>query len=172
MPVCCRLLRPFRAFFPLLLCLSLVAAGQSPSGNARDLAELQHFPLTIEDVTHFYEAMHDLSQLQASHPAIARALDTGSRDTGVSILETRLSSEPPVVDSLASHHLTPRQYALIQYSYLGIAVAASMAAKLNVPPAKLATDLHLNPANLDFLRVHKAELAALDRKYPMTGNDD
>jgi hypothetical protein len=52
------------------------------------------------------------------------------------------------------------------------ATFAEAAKKAGADPAKLASDAHVNPANLTFVEQHKAELDAMQKKFSGAGSGD
>ena len=150
----------------LLAACACVAHPSAPAGR-NDAAELEHFVLTLDAVTHWYESMRDLEQLAKAKPGIASHF-RGDKDESIAVEEQGLQGDPDIVRTLARHGLTLHLCVLVERSYFPTVIAASMALKLKVDPAHMVTELHLNPANLAFLEQHRAELAALDRKYPMS----
>lgn len=83
----------------------------------------------------------------------------------------RLSSNPEVVAVLKSHGFTPREFALCQMVVFQSAFAEA-AKQAGADPAKLASDAHVNPANLTFVEQHKAELDAMQKKFSEVGSGD
>ena len=143
------------------------AAAKAPD---KDLIELEHYTLTWDKVTRCFETLADLNKLAKANPQMAKALDTGEqKDESITTITQRLSSYPQVPAVIQTHGLSVREFVVLQLSVFQSAFAVA-AKKMGADPAKLASQAHVNPANIAFMEQHQAEFEELQKKYPM-GDD-
>ena len=88
--------RLIHAALALLLFFPVANIAQTPPSPDQDAVELEHFPLTMENVTHFYESMHDLELLSKAHPEAVKGstIDTEKHES-VTVIASRLAAHPP-----------------------------------------------------------------------------
>jgi hypothetical protein len=129
----------------------------APSGDA-DLRELSRYTLTMADVQKYAAANANL----AKNPKTEENEDDDSESDKESLDEmaARIGRIPEARKALEAAGLTPRQYAVITMA-LFQAVFAQYAVEQGADPAKVARDAGVNPANLRFVKEHKAELDKL-----------
>lgn len=150
----------------VLACSSLHAQAHK-AANDPDLIELEHYTLTMDKVTRCFEALADLNKLAKANPQMASAMDQAEqKNESVSDIVRRLSTYPQVTALVQSHGFAVREFVVAQLTVFQSAFAAA-AKKMGADPAKLATDAHVNPANIAFMEQHEAEFAELQKKYPM-----
>ena len=135
--------------------------GQPPD---KDLLELQHYTLTMPNVTRFWETFGSLAKMAKDHPEFKDALETDAdKHEDLAAVEKRTASVPLVKSAIIDHGLTVHEFVLIQLSLFQSALAAALA-----PPgpdrAKKAIEAGVNPANLEFIDKHKSEIEALQAK--------
>ena len=153
---------------PFAACFAQETAAHKAQAS-KDEAELQAYTLTMDNVTHMFQATAAINQLGKTDPTFKDALKRSGDDEGQQTIEqmsAKLSSFPKIVGILSSYNLTPRKYSLTLMSLFitGFAVAAiDMGAK----EQDEITQAHVNPANIAFARAHKAELEELGKEYPM-----
>lgn len=143
------------------LLTSLNTFGQAPD---KDSLELQRYTLTMPNVTRFWEIFGSLSKVAKDHPELKDALETDAdKHDDLAAIEGRISSFPIVKSAITDHGLTVHQFVLIQFTLFQAALVSAM-----VPPGpertKKALEANVNPANLDFVDKHKAEIEALQAK--------
>ena len=148
----------------LLIAVLFVAAivGQptraASSGDA-DLRELSRYTLTMADVNKYAAANANLAK-------ISKAEDGEDEDKGDSDKESlddmaaRIGRIPEARKAIEAAGLTSRQYAVITMA-LFQAAFAQYAVEQGADIAKVASDAHVNPANIRFVKEHKAELEKL-----------
>jgi hypothetical protein len=156
-----------------VLLLAPVAGAQGKSDA--DMIEMQKYVLTVDKVNRLGDVLHDLGQLAQKNPQLASAMEAESdKDNGqqdLDAMERSFSAHPEVVSVLKSHGFTPHEFVLCQLVVFQAAFAEA-AKQAGADPAKLASDAHVNPANLTFVEQHKAELDAMKAKTePPKGND-
>lgn len=140
---------------------------RSASGDA-DLRELSRYVLTLSDVRKYAAANEALAKLPKPEQNEEEAED-GDDDNDESLdgMAKRIESVPAARQSIEAAGLSVRQYAVITMA-LFQAAFAQFAVEQGADPAKVARDAGVNPANLRFVKEHKAELEKLKR----LGNDD
>jgi len=147
----------------LLACLFLAAlcgppCSAAPSGDA-DLRELSRYELTMTDVRKFAAANAAL----AKHPEAERDEDQDDGDTddeSLDELAARIGRVPEARKAIEAAGLTVRQYAVITMA-LFQAAFAQYAVDQGADINKVARDAGVNPANIRFVKEHKAELEKL-----------
>lgn len=138
-----------------------LAFGQAPD---KDSLEIQHYTLTMSAVTKFWETFGSLAKVAKNHPELKDVLETDAeKHEDLAAIEKRISSVPVVKSAITEHGLTVHEFVLIQITLFQAAMASAIA-----PPgpdrAKKALEANINPANLDFVDKHKAELESLQAK--------
>jgi hypothetical protein len=138
------------------LCGPLCSA--APGGDA-DLRELSRYELTMSDVRKFAAANAALAQ----HPEAERDEDQDDGDTddeSLDELAARIGRVPEARKAIEEAGLTVRQYAVITMA-LFQAAFAQYAVEQGADIDKVARDAGVNPANIRFVKEHKAELEKL-----------
>jgi hypothetical protein len=149
----------------LALCLPALHA---QGAEAKDLDELAHYTLTMDKVTRVQQTFPEVNALVKANPNLATALGTNSNQPHtIADVEHRIAAVPQLVAVFTKHGLTPHEFIVVELTLVQSAFA--FAAKQS--GAKLATDNHVNPANITFIEQHKAELEALQKKYPKGGDN-
>jgi hypothetical protein len=151
----------------LALVFALLAAVSSPHAQAAngdaDLREISRYVLTLADVRKYAAANEALAKQQKTQKNDEEAEDTESEDDeSLDGIVKRIDSTPGARKSIEAAGLTPRQYAVITMA-LFQAAFAQFAIEQGADPAKVAREASVNPANLRFIKEHKAELDKLKR---------
>jgi DNA repair ATPase RecN len=157
----------------LALCLTLAPLGSyaQSSPSDKDLAELEHYTLTMEKVTRFAQTYGDLAKLSKEHPELKNSLQSDSENhQKIADIEQSISAAPLIVETLKSHDFTPHEFVVLEFT-LFLSAIAEGAKQQGADPAKLASEAHVNPANLAFIEQHKAELDELQKKYGLGQSD-
>jgi hypothetical protein len=168
----------FRRICPLLLVLTTVLL-LMPAGSLAqkakpdaDMVEMQSYILTTDKIDRLGDAILGIAQLAQKNPEAASSIEADAdKNEDLDAMGRRLSANPEVVAILKSHGFTPREFALCQMVTFQ-ATFAEAAKKAGADPAKLASDAHVNPANLTFVEQHKAELDAMQKKFSGAGSGD
>ncbi len=152
-----------RAALALVLFVSLPAA--AALAQDKDMAEVEHYTLTMDKVNHFKGFLMDLQAYGKAHPAempeIKKALETDAdKHEDLAGTVRRLNSNAAVASLLTKNGWTAHDYALFQVSFFQAMMASAMK-PADVSDAKAAAQAHMNPANLAFIREHTQELTAL-----------
>ena len=159
-------MRPFWSRLPLfslvLLFLSpaLVTAQANKGDGDKDLAEMEHYTLTMDKADRYAKSIGDLATLAQANPKLASKME-GESDESLTGAEHRIASEPQVVAVLQKHGFTPRDFILFGLVLFQSAFASETAKQNGIDPGKAAAQAHVNPANMNFVTLHKAELEAI-----------
>lgn len=130
----------------------------APSDDA-DLRELSRYSLTMTDVRKFAAANAEL----AKHPKAAQDEDEeagGGDGESLDEMAARIGRIPEARKAIEGAGLTVRQYAVITMA-LFQAAFAQYAVEQGADINKVAKDAGVNPANIRFVKEHKAELEKL-----------
>lgn len=171
-------LNPLRRICSLLyvptIALLLMPAGSLAQKDKPDpdMVEMQNYTLSVDKVDRFGDAMHDLAKLAQKNPTAASAMETDAdKNENLDAIGRRYSSNLELAGVLKSHGFSPREFALCEMVIFQSAFAEA-AKRAGADPAKLASDAHVNPANLTFVEQHKTELDAMRKKYSGAGGND
>ncbi len=150
--------------FVFLAALCAQPTHAAPSGDA-DLRELSRYELTMGDVRKFAAANAAL----AKHPKAEQNDDEeedededegANNNESLDEMAARIGRIPEARKAIEAAGLTVRQYAVITMALFQSAFA-QYAVEQGADPAKVARDAGVNPANLRFVKEHKAELEKL-----------
>ena len=150
----------------LSLMFALLAAVSGPqtraAGGDADLRELTRYTLTLADVRKYAAANAALAKLPKPEQNEEDAESEGDDDNAESLddMAKRIETVPGARKSIEAAGLTVRQYAIITMSIFQAAFA-QFAIEQGADPAKVAKDAGVNPANIRFVKEHKAELEKL-----------
>jgi len=157
-----RIARNLALAFVFLAALCAQPTRAAASGDA-DLRELSRYELTMADVRKFAAANAAL----AKHPKAEQNDDeeededeSSNDDESLDEMAARIGRIPEARNAIEAAGLTVRQYAVITMA-LFQAAFAQYAVEQGADPAKVARDAGVNPANLRFVKEHKAELEKL-----------
>ncbi len=144
----------------LVLVFALLAAvcgeqAHSANGGDADLRELSSYQLTMADIRKFAAANANL----AKHPKVEQDDDDAEDADNASLDEmaARIESVPVARKAVEAAGLSARQYAVITMA-LFQASFAQYAVEQGADPGKIARETGVNPANIRFVKEHKAEL--------------
>ena len=151
----------------LVLVLALLAAvcgeqAHSAAGGDADLRELSRYQLTMADVRKFAAANANL----AKQPKVeqsdddAEAEDEGDNES-LDDMAARIESNPIARKAVEAAGLSARQYVVITMA-LFQASLAQYAVEQGADPGKVAGETGVNPANIRFVKEHKAELEQME----------
>ncbi len=130
----------------------------APGGDA-DLRELSRYTLTMTDLRKFAAANASL----AKHPKAEESEDADDSENDNESLDemaARIGRIPEARQAIEGAGLTVRQYAVITMA-LFQAAFAQYAVEQGADIDKVARDAGVNPANIRFVKEHKAELEKL-----------
>ena len=145
----------------LVLVFALLAAvcgnqAHSAGGGDADLRELSRYQLTMADVRKFEAANANL----AKHPKPEQDDDDAEDENANESLDemaARIESNPIARTAVEAAGLSARQYVVITMA-LFQASLAQYAVDQGADPGKIARETGVNPANIRFVKEHKAEL--------------
>ena len=142
-----------------------------PNSKARaedkDMVELEHYTLTMDKAHRYQHFLADLGSYMkanpSAHESIREAIETDAdKHEDEAAVERRLSANPAVAGILSKNALTAHEFVVFQSALLQAGMASAMK-PANEPEGQYAAKVHMNPANLVFVREHKAELDALGK---------
>lgn len=158
-----------RNVLQVLLALTLAVCGFSTAGLSaqstdKDMLQMQHYALTMPNVTHFWQTVGALGKVAKDHPELKDVLATDAdKHEDLAAIEKRTASNALVKAAITEQGLTVHDFVMTELTLLQAALGSAM-----IPPgpdrAKKALEANINPANLDFVDKHKAELEALQAK--------
>ena len=162
-----------------LLALAPVALAQTPpqtppddgmpARHRADLVELKSFTLTMELVTRLYRASSAIDRAAATDPALKSTNDklNSVGDQTFADMTALVQSSPRMIAIVKAHGFTPHGYCVAMFAlYQTALISASLPP--GTPRGEILAVPGLNPANYDFLRQHRAEIEALQKKSPAT----
>lgn len=137
----------------------------SAVGGDADRAEIQDYELTMDDIRMWSEATAELQRVVEANPQLAASLEeeeSGSQDLDDSIdaMAARYESEPAVRDAIEDAGISAREYAVIFWAMMQAGMA-QFSIEQGADPAEVAREMQVNPANIEFVQEHEAEIAAL-----------
>jgi hypothetical protein len=152
----------------LALTFALLAAVCGPPAHAAssdaDLRELTRYTLTLPDLRKYSAANEALTKLPkpAEKEEDADSDDESNDSESLDDMVKRMESVPGARKSIEGAGLTVRQYAVITMAIFQAAFA-QFAIEQGADPAKVAKDAGVNPANIRFVKEHKAELEKMKK---------
>ena len=150
---------PHTAVLVLVFALLAVVCGQhahSATGGDADLRELSRYQLTMADVRKFEAANAYLAKHSKEEQDDDDAEDEGDNES-LDEMAARIESNPIARKAVEAAGLSARQYVVITMA-LFQASLAQYAVDQGADPGKVAGETGVNPANIRFVKEHKAEL--------------
>lgn len=145
----------------LLGALALVfgRSAHSAASDDADLRELSRYTLTMADIRKYAAANSAL----AGQPKVEESDDSddGDDDESLDEMTARIEKIPAARQAIEGAGLSARQFAVITMALLQASLA-QFAIEQGADPAKVARDASVNPANIRFVKEHKAELQKLN----------
>jgi len=140
----------------LVVVLALLAAvcgerAHSANGGDADLRELSNYQLTMADIHKLAAANANL----AKHPNVDQ--DDDDEDESLDEMTVQIESNPIARKAVEAAGLSARKYVVITM-VLFQASFAQYAVEQGADPGKVAREAGVNPANIRFIKEHKAEL--------------
>jgi hypothetical protein len=155
----------------LAVTLSLPVLHAQVALPAKDMDELAHYTLTMDNLVRVMQASRDIAALTKTNPKIAAAVQASAdKNQGLADIDRRIASYPQLTAIFAAHNLTGHEFVVAELT-LFQSMLAYAGKQSGADPVKLAADGHVNPANITFVEQHKAELDQLQKKYPMDGGN-
>ncbi|HEX2168050.1 MAG TPA: hypothetical protein VHG09_12525 [Longimicrobiales bacterium] len=137
------------------------------AGDDADIAEIQDYEFTMDDLHRWSEATVALQRLAESNPQLGAAFEqeeSGNQDLDDSIdmMTERIENVPEATDVIEDAGLSPREYVVIFWAMLQTGMAQFSIAQ-GANPDEVAREMRVNPANLEFMKEHEAEIAEMRR---------
>jgi hypothetical protein len=132
------------------------------AGGDADLRELSRYVLTLTDVRKYAAANEAMARHAKTEQDEEGTEDEDGDDNAESLdgMVKRIEAIPEARKSIEAAGLNVRQYAVITMA-LFQAAFAQYAVEQGADPAKVAREAGVNPANIRFIKDHKAELEKL-----------
>ena len=145
----------------LVLVFALMAAvcgkqAHSAAGGDADLRELSRYQLTMADVRKFEAANANLAKQPKAEQDDEDAENENDNES-LDEMAARIESNPIARKAVEAAGLSARQYVVITMA-LFQAFLAQYAVDQGADPGKIARETGVNPANIRFVKEHKAEL--------------
>jgi hypothetical protein len=153
-----------------LLCAAAVLALSTAAGAAgppdADLAEVRAVTLTEAGFAKYVQATRNLATAQFETCAADDEADDAGATT-VAQMAAKLDGVPAAKAAVQAAGLTSRQYVVFSLALMENGFAAYMPAGNKLPPG-------INPANVEFMRSHSAEMDRLGDEIdePDCGDDE
>ncbi|MGH7444613.1 MAG: hypothetical protein ACREKM_07040 [Longimicrobiales bacterium] len=134
------------------------------SGDA-DIAEIQDYELTMDDLRSWSEATAEMQRAAAESPEIAASFEQNESedqnvDDSIDAMAERIESIPGARDIIEDAGLSAREYTVIFWTMMQAGMA-QFSIEQGADPDEVAREYQVNPANLRFMKEHEAEIAAL-----------
>jgi hypothetical protein len=159
----------------MLAPLALHAQGSKKQTVTADDIALRQYTLSMSNLQKLRQAMLNLKAYVKAHPGDT-TWDAGADDPNQTLLESarKLDAIPPMKAALNQAGLTSRDYVLMTMAYFQAAMLAGVqdAQAQAHKPAPIKIPYNMNPANLEFVRAHKAEIEQLKLGEIMQDEDD
>jgi len=151
------------------------ASSASSNDVSADAAALASYPLTTEKVAKVTQVMQTIKSLEKSDPALKAQWDAYAPDDDAKSVDEaidRMNSAPRAPEILKSAGISAHDFIYTTFALM----YASMGYELKkagrpMPPGTFGT--RINPANIEFVASHQAEIKALnDASSDSDGSDD
>ncbi len=119
----------------------------------------------MDKVTRLMQTIGDFGKLAKSDPSLGSALENDAeKHESIADIERRISAHPQIESVIKDHGFTTHEFVVAEFTLFQSAFAAA-AKQSGADPAKLASDAHVNPANITFMEQHKQDFEELQKKY-------
>jgi hypothetical protein len=137
---------------------------------AHDARAQAGYRLSMADVQRFGATMKELGLAIKANPAL-EARFTSSADESVDQIAARLGDVAQFRPAFAKTGMTPAQFALTQFTFLGAGVALR-APQGGRTPEQLAAQMGIDPANITFVRANQQAIQAMFESVSAGLRDD
>ncbi len=161
MPVCSTRCRAAALALVLPGLLSTAAAAQKSGG--KDLQTISAYTLTMPKYTQMTTAMMNLGKAAQMDPSLAAALEN-SGNLSLDDMAARFDGVPPLKKAIGDAGLTPREFAVAQGAALQAGMAYGIMKQYKLSPDSVSKSTGVSKANLEFIRVHEAEIERMGRE--------
>ena len=132
----------------------------SPASGDKDLSEVSNYRLTMPKVDKFYEAMRNAALAAKDLPEDQRD-SFNAADGSLDEYAANLERNAPMRKAIEKAGLSTKEFAVIMMATLQAGMAQGIIAMRPKDDAdSLAREMKTNPANVRFMREHKAEIEA------------
>ena len=156
------------AAFALAVAPLALTAQASPAAR-RTAAALSGYTLSMADMRRFGVTMQEIGAAIRANPQLEQRF-TSTMDESVEQIATRLGGVAQFRPAFAKSGMTPRQFAVTQFTLLGAGMAVGMP-KGAKSPEQLVKEMGIDPANVAFMRQHGAEVQALFRQMRASSDE-
>jgi hypothetical protein len=138
-------------------------AAVAPSGRSG-------YRLSMADMRRYGATMQAIGLAIKADPTLEDRF-TSSGDESVEQIATRLAGVAQFRPAFAKSGMTPRQFALTQFTFLGAGMALG-APTGGQTPEQLAAQMGIDPANVAFMRTNQAAIQAMFKELGARLGDD
>lgn len=160
------LLRCLGVCTPVLCALLFTPLPARAASN--DMADLENYALTMEKVNNLAKALSDIGSYTKAHPEVRASLETeGDAGESLDVVAARMNAIPAIAAILTQDRLQPREFLIAELTFMQSVVAVA-SKPIDQGDREYAAKVHLNPANLAFMRDHRSELKAIQARMGAT----
>jgi len=147
------------ALVPAAACNRGAAADAEPAATRGDaeLAEIAGYQLRMDEVERWYQAQRNVHEVLRKNPALSNQLEGDADDPSLDELEARFGKAPEVRRAIEKAGLEVRDFVVVTFT-LAQAGVANAAVETGASRDSILARTGVEPANLDFVREHKATL--------------
>lgn len=143
-------------------------SSQLSSREGRDLETLSTYELTMEDLHKWARANTAVSAITRQRPDLEEQMAINPEEASIDGLADKLNNVPDVRDAIQSNGLSARQFTVITFTVMQVAMA-QMALQQGVPADSFAARAGINPGNLDFYEANRVEIDQLMQQLQSAG---
>jgi hypothetical protein len=145
------------------------AALQAQGTQSADDVALRGYTLTMANMEKLRQTMLNLKSYMMAHQDDTTSMEPEGDDSNVTLAEQirRVDAISPLKHAILEAGFTPRDYVMTSMTYMQAAMQAAVAKTLHGKPMKIPSNM--NPANVDFMTIHQAEIAKLQLDKVMNG---
>ncbi|HET8648786.1 MAG TPA: hypothetical protein VFL95_02000 [Gemmatimonadales bacterium] len=159
-----------------VLAVAPPVAGQSAHKMTADDIALKNYTLTMDKLEKLRDAMVNMKAYMMAHPEDSTKWADQESNDNESLLEmaARMDKIPPMRAAFRKAGITSRDYMLASMAYFQAAMLAGVqdAQEQAGKKSEIKIPYNMNPANLEFVRKHKADIEALKLGEVMQDKDD
>lgn len=144
-------------------------SSSQPSANeGRDLETLSNYKLTMDDLHKWARANTAVSAIARQRPDLEEEMATNAEEASIEGMADKLNSVPDVREAIESNGLSARQFTVITFTVMQVAMA-QMALQQGVPADSFAARAGINPGNLEFYEANRVEIDQLMQQLQSAG---
>lgn len=134
-------------------------AAAAQDARVQDARAQTGYRLTMADMQRFAATMKEIGVAIKANPALEERF-TSTPDESVEQVASRLAGVAQFRPAFAKSGMTPRQFALTQYTFIGAGMALGAPAGGRTPE-QLAAQMGIDPANVAFMRANQQAIQAM-----------